>query len=107
MIGRAHGAVATYNGSSWVYSFPRPVSRLGDVIAVSCVGPSLCLAAGPSKVALFGGKGWKALGKTPLVSISTVSCATTTFCIAGDEQGDVAILSKAAKKWTWSPPVHV
>jgi hypothetical protein len=106
--------VAIWDGRRWSdYELAARFNRgdnNADTSSVTCVSPSFCVAAGsygtnlPSNesqsgafVATWNGRIWsdQALGGGPGNSaVSSVSCVSTTFCVAGDGGG--------AYVWTWN-----
>ena len=84
----------SYNGSSW--SSPQSLGPAGP--DVSCPTTTFCMAAGTGDVVTYDGSYWSNPSKidpsTPeAIHISGVSCATTPFCVAVDENGNAFVWS--------------
>ncbi len=76
-----------FNGVSW--AGPVPIHESGNGILVSCVSPDFCVAAADGTLYRFNGTKWDH-GTTvdPLAAhFVSVSCATTSFCVALDLSG--------------------
>jgi hypothetical protein len=99
------GYAAMYDGTGW----SRPAglsSSAGEPDSVSCPSPTFCAAVdgNDGNVVTFDGSSWTApvnidskaanSDKEPiLIFLMSVSCRSTTFCVAGDTSGDTFIRS--------------
>lgn len=97
----------TFNGTVW--STPSPVGPSGTTyLAVSCANPTLCVALGNSGEAIFNGTTWSygVRGEYSGI-IDTVSCPTTSFCMAAGIDANSATYN--GTDWTQAgqvvPPV--
>lgn len=95
------GDAATFNGSSW--TVPAPIGT-SQFIAVSCPTDRFCAAVGSGGAVEFVGSSWRTperLGtRSGAGTPDSVSCASATFCVAGDLRGDIFTFDGAK----WSPP---
>jgi hypothetical protein len=110
----------TWNGHSWgIVAAPSPLNALVDVLAaVSCVASQTCEAVGASAAGLgenialaerWAGSSWKltieAAKDTPTDTVSSVSCTTTSSCVAlgADVSGAPVSLLWNGKEWSVGP----
>lgn len=80
----ASGTTVTYNGSSWTVAASKAKA---DVEALSCATSAFCVAFGLSgNVDTFNGSSWSPPTNisSPSVLYSSISCASTTFCVVVD-----------------------
>jgi hypothetical protein len=104
------GGTAEWNGQLW--SQPDDVDTSGQLDAVSCAGPSFCVAADTSgNILAWNGSSWSvpqpvdpatsgAVGGNELTS---VSCVGSTFCVAVDSGGRALTFDGT----TWSKPADI
>lgn len=107
----AEAEVATWNGRKWRdYELAAKLNVFNaDTDSVACVSPSFCVAAGNytsqtnsptysgAFVATWNGRAWRdhaLTGGPGNLGVTSVSCASATFCVAGDGGG--------AYVWTWN-----
>ncbi|GGM01969.1 hypothetical protein [Nakamurella endophytica] len=86
------GHSATFDGTAWhpVTTGAVPL-QLGDL---SCATATDCLAIGPHAVVRFDGARWRSLPAPTGLTLVSVSCASTSFCmVAEGEQGS---------SWIWN-----
>ena len=76
-----------YNGSNWT-SAPSPaVGGSENSSVVSCVSPTFCAWAGDDTgLSIYDGSSWTTPDQDGGYGWSDVSCATTTFCVAVNNQ---------------------
>ena len=85
---------------------PESISPNAGMSAIDCLSPTWCVVAnGASQILTYDGTGWTTFsdlfsGASTIVSLS---CATRTFCVAGDVEGEVAVLTAGG----WSAPVPI
>ena len=87
---------ATFNGSTWTRS-------AGAGLRVSCATPQFCVAASYQNAQVFNGRSWSRSSFHPAADIYAVSCASATFCVAGDSAGAAYSFDGTS----WSAPVDV
>jgi hypothetical protein len=82
------GNALEWNGSSW--STPQAVST--GFYSISCVSANFCVADAGSDVYTWNGSSWSQPQSVDSSSggfIFSISCPTTSFCVAGDSNGNV------------------
>lgn len=101
-----HGAASIYNGTSW--SPPQTIDDGVTLPGVSCATPTFCVAVGSGDVITYNGTTWSAPSaidgphQVGYNGLMTVSCPTTSFCMAGDSYGNVVTYNGS----TWSSPTQ-
>ncbi len=105
--------VSRFNGSSWSDLEVAATLNLGHgaaTNAVSCVSPTFCVAGGEYSdasggyqafVSRFNGSSWSdleigaALNGGGLAQVNSLSCVSSTFCVAGGQYTDASGMSQA------------
>jgi len=105
-----NGRALTYRGT---WSAPFAVDSGGQLQDVSCTGTTFCMAVSndtPGTAYRFNGIGWSAMkspdpstpqGGSEPNTLSAVSCASSTYCVALDDFGEAFVWNGAS----WSNPV--
>lgn len=97
-----------YNGSSW--SAPTNIDQTDDVIGLSCVQTSFCMALDQFDALTYNGNSWSPLVELPVPwwdygldfdQLSGLSCASASFCVAVDNGGDAYTYNGSS--WSTSP----
>lgn len=96
----------TYNGSSW--SAPVSLGSGPFVGTVSCPKVSFCAAVSEDNALTYNGSSWSAPTRidspvTDASSLESVSCASTSFCVAVDTEENALIYQGRS----WSAPTRV
>jgi hypothetical protein len=96
---RVRGYAASYNGSSWTGAVP---VGGGGLTSVSCSSPWLCMAVDfHGRVLSYNGSSWSAPSLIdPEGSLDSVSCPSTTFCIAAGGWQHGYALTYNGSKWS-------
>ncbi|MCL4448934.1 MAG: hypothetical protein M1152_04520 [Actinobacteria bacterium] len=117
VVGDGGGDVYTFNGTSW--SAPLEIgSPYSPLMGMSCVSTSFCVAVdGGGNAIIFNGTSWSApqlidptysyaasLDQPTGYSLTSVSCTSTTFCIATDGSNTVRIFNGTAWFTSVVPP---
>ncbi|MCL6104491.1 MAG: hypothetical protein M1483_02475 [Actinobacteria bacterium] len=116
VVGDDVGNVYTFNGTSW--SAPTSIDGTNQLNSVSCVSTSFCMAVdGGGNAIIFNGTSWSApqlidptysyaasLDQPTGYSLTSVSCTSTTFCIATDGSNTVRIFNGTAWFTSVVPP---
>jgi hypothetical protein len=106
-----------WNGTKWVVKSVRD-ARIGQLLSVSCTSASACTAVGAISSGPQGQREVRALAERwngttwtvqsvpgPGVSLESVSCPTTTTCVAVGNRGlEVFAYLWKGGRWTASPP---
>jgi len=84
-----HGNAFRYNGAAWSNAGTTGIASAGAP-SLSCVGPTFCsvIAAGANQVAIWNGLGFEAPTTLPAQGLDAVGCATPSFCVSIDGEGD-------------------
>ena len=93
-----------YDGTRWTPA-PAPAGYPRSMPSwLSCVSAAFCVWASDAGISVFNGTAWTKPARVGKVQQwTTVSCATTRFCVAGDAAGDVATYNGK----TWSGPRRI
>lgn len=92
--------------ASW--SKPSQIAGVKRLRAVSCVSRSFCMAVGRGQAVAYTGGRWGSPqtidpSRDYVHGLNTVSCASSTFCVAGDYQGDALVYNGTS----WSAPTSI
>ena len=105
----------TYDGTSWSGAKAIPTdsasSSNGDLVGVSCASSSFCVAVGANDDngttygSIYNGTAWSApttidADDYPALDASAVSCPSSSFCLVGDQSGNVVLFNGHS----WSAP---
>jgi len=105
------GSFATWNGTSWssLQTIVPPPSNIDFwysnwAMFVSCTSLAFCVVAAGPDVFMWNGSTWSdEILDSGYYSITSVSCVTTTFCMAVDQLGNEFTWNGS----TWSAPLDV
>jgi len=96
-----YGQVQFYNGSTWTQpETPSP----GPAQSISCTSSTFCMMSTGGSVSEYDGASWSQPATVdPNATTNTnndlvLTCATSTFCVAGDSQGN--LLNYDGQGWT-------
>ncbi len=92
----AKGGTLTYHGSAWSTPTGSEAARKSS-FDVSCSSPSFCLATSVTSFSTYDGSTWST--PTQIVrkdSLTALSCASSSFCVAGDRKGDALAYNSMA-----------
>ena len=96
----------TYHSGTWSKAVSLTGGPDDDIeLQVSCVSSTFCAAVGPnedqSTVTVYNGSTWSPLNAIATNGgVSAVDCVSTSFCVAGDEDGGILRYNGS----TWSAP---
>jgi hypothetical protein len=92
-----------YDGTRWKPT-PTPTYHPGRMLSsVSCASAAFCMWVSPVGISAFNGSAWTSPAPVDKVQWTSVSCATTRFCVAGNGNGEVATYNGK----TWSGLRHI
>ena len=104
-----------WDGTAWsLASSPSPGARANTLAAVSCSGPTMCMAAGVSAAGSPGedtlavrwnGVAWSQVpspSPAPSSQLSGVACPSATSCVAVGSQGDSSALVYRTLAESWN-----
>jgi hypothetical protein len=102
MVAGPHGA-RTFDGRSW--SRPKVVDADGELDALSCASPTLCVAGdNGGRVLAFDGTRWSLVERLGDASIRAVSCPSVRFCMVMDAAGRIVTFDGTTWKKGPTPP---
>jgi hypothetical protein len=105
------GAAGTtvWTGSTWTKPRTLGAPSTGVVRSLSCASPGFCEALSTGAAYTWNGEHWSsamllagALASTTTIEVTSVSCPSSSFCMAVDNAGDDFLFDGHR----WSAPVH-
>jgi hypothetical protein len=88
--------VTNYNGASWTKP-RRVIAAVDGFAAISCVG-AFCVVVDGNAVAVRSGGTWRAHKVSGASQLVSVSCVSSSYCVAADYDGSVALYN--GSRWT-------
>ena len=118
--GQGQAFVSVWNGTTWTDSEVAAALNTGGyalITSVSCSSPNFCVAGGNYQdssgnsqafVSVWNGTTWTdsrvaaSLNNGGFASITSVSCSSSTFCVAGDSSGNGQAFVSVWNGTTWT-----